>query len=225
MILITGASRGLGLAISHRLMENGHEVLGIARSGTNADFEIKHADVSNFSELKAIAKQLQSKKIELHGLINSAGIASLNLTLFTPPERVESIIKVNLNGTIFSCQAFSPLMIRSKKGSIINFSSIAVALGLSGEAIYAASKAGVESFTRTYAREMSGHGIRVNCIAPGPIDTQLLKGVSKVQIENIIRNQIIQRQFTPADVCDLTDFLISRKSESLSGEVLHVGGV
>ncbi len=225
MIIITGASRGLGLAISQRLIESGHEVLGIARTGTNADFEIKHADVSNFSELKVIAKQLQANKIEVSGLINSAGIASLNLTLFTPPEKVESIIKVNLNGTIFSCQAFSPLMIRSKRGSIINFSSIAVSLGLSGEAVYAASKAGVESFSRTYAREVSGHGIRVNCIAPGPIDTQLLRGVSKSQIENIVRNQIIQKQFTPDDVCDLTEFLISKKSDSLSGEVFHVGGV
>jgi 3-oxoacyl-[acyl-carrier protein] reductase len=225
VIIITGASRGIGLGIAQRLAENGHEILGIARSGTNTDFEIRNADVSNFSELKIIAKQLQAEKNEITGLVNAAGIASLNLTLLTPPEKVESIIRVNLTGTIFSCQAFSPLMIRARRGSIINFSSIAVSLGLSGEAIYAASKAGVESFSRTFARELSGHGIRVNCISPGPIDTELLKGVSDIQIENIIKNQIIQRQFTPSDICDVAEFLISKKSESLSGEVLHVGGV
>jgi 3-oxoacyl-[acyl-carrier protein] reductase len=97
------------------------------------------ADVSDFSELKLIAKQLQSRKIQVTGLVNAAGIASLNLAILTPPEKVESIIRVNLIGTIFACQAFSPLMIRSKQGSIINFSSIAVSLALSGEAVYAAS--------------------------------------------------------------------------------------
>ena len=225
MIIVTGASRGIGAAIAQRLSQAGHDILGIARSEADSEIEIKKADVSNFSELKLIAKELQSRKIEVTGLVNAAGIASLNLAILTPPEKVESIIKVNLIGTIFACQAFSPLMIRAKQGSIINFSSIAVSLGLSGEAVYAASKAGVESFSRTFAREMSGHGIRVNCISPGPIDTALLKGVSDIQIENIVKSQVIQRKFSTSDICDLTEFLISKKSKSLSGEVLHVGGV
>lgn len=225
MIIVTGASRGIGKAIGQRLADNGYDVLGIARSKIDVGFEFIEADVSNFSELKLIAKNLQSRMIEVTGLINAAGIASLNLALLTPPQIVESIVRVNLVGTIFACQAFSPLMVRGKHGSIINFSSIAVSLGLSGEAVYAASKAGVESFSRTFAREMSGHGIRVNCISPGPIDTALLKGVTDIQIADIIRNQIIQRKFSPSDICDLSEFLIGEKSRSLSGEVLHVGGV
>jgi 3-oxoacyl-[acyl-carrier protein] reductase len=225
MIIVTGASRGIGAAIAQRLLDAGHDVLGIARSGTDSGIEIEMADVSDFSELKLIAKQLQSRKIQVTGLVNAAGIASLNLAILTPPEKVESIIRVNLIGTIFACQAFSPLMIRFKQGSIINFSSIAVSLALSGEAVYAASKAGVESFSRTFAREMSGHGIRVNCISPGPIDTSLLKGVTDIQIDNIVKSQVIQRKFSTSDICDLSEFLISEKSKSLSGEVLHVGGV
>ena len=225
MIIVTGASRGIGLAIAQRLSEAGHHILGIARSDIESGFEFKKADVGTFSELKVIAKELQARNIEVTGLVNAAGIASLNLAVLTPPEKVESIVRVNLVGTIFACQAFSPLMVRAKHGSIINFSSIAVSLGFSGEAVYAASKAGVESFSRTFAREMSGHGIRINCISPGPIDTSLLKGVSEDQIEVIIRNQIIQRKFQPSDICDLSEFLLSEKSNSLSGEILHVGGV
>jgi 3-oxoacyl-[acyl-carrier protein] reductase len=225
MIIVTGASRGIGAAIAQRLSEAGHEILGIARTDLDSGIEIRKADVSNFSELKIIAKELHSRKIEVTGLVNAAGIASLNMAVLTPPEKVESIIGVNLVGTIFACQAFSPLMIRAKFGSIINFSSIAVSLGLSGESVYAASKAGVENFSRTFAREMSGYGIRINCISPGPIDTALLKGVTEVQIANIIKNQIIQKKFTPSDICDLSEFLLSEKSASLSGEVLHVGGV
>jgi 3-oxoacyl-[acyl-carrier protein] reductase len=225
VIIVTGASRGIGAAIAQRLSESGHDILGIARSDADSGIEIRKADVSNFSELKIIAKELQSRKIQVTGLVNAAGVASLNLAVLTPPEKIESVIGINLIGTIFSCQAFSPLMIRAKYGSIINFSSIAVSLGLSGEAAYAASKAGVESFSRTFAREMSGHGVRINCISPGPIDTALLKGVSEAQIANIIKSQIIRKKFTTSDICDVTEFLLSDKSASLSGELLHIGGV
>jgi 3-oxoacyl-[acyl-carrier protein] reductase len=225
MIIVTGASRGIGAAIAQRLLGEGQQVLGISRSVSDSGFEHKQADVSSFLELKGIANELKARKIDVTGLINAAGIASMNLTVLTPPEKVKSIIEVNLTGTIFACQAFSPLMIRAKQGSIINFSSIAASLSLSGEAVYAASKAGVESFSRTFARELSGHGVRVNCISPGPIETGLLKGVTDIQIANVIRNQVIQKKFTTNDICNLVGFLISKNSESLSGQVLHVGGV
>jgi 3-oxoacyl-[acyl-carrier protein] reductase len=123
------------------------------------------------------------------------------------------------------CQAFAPLLIRAGGGSIVNFSTIAVALGLQGESAYAASKAGVETFSRTLARELAGHGITVNCVAPGPIATDLLKGVSQDQIDRITDRQIIQRQFTTADVCDVVEVLLDSRSKSLTGQVLHVGGV
>ena len=116
-------------------------------------------------------------------------------------------------------------MIRRLSGSIINFSTIAVALGLKGESVYAASKAGVEGFSRAFAREMADFNIRVNCIAPGPIKTDLLKGVSEDQINAIISQQIIPKDFSPEDVCDLSEFLIGSQSSSLSGQVLNVGGV
>jgi len=115
-------------------------------------------------------------------------------------------------------------MLKNHSGSIINFSSIAVALGLKGESIYAASKAGVEGFTRSFAREVASFNVTVNCIAPGPIDTSILKGVTATQIQNIVSQQIIPRQFTPDAVSDLVELLLDARSRSLSGEVLHVGG-
>ena len=116
-------------------------------------------------------------------------------------------------------------MLRNKTGSIINFSTIAVALGLKGESIYAASKAGVEGFTRAFAREMADFNVNVNCIAPGPIDTNLLKGITTIQINKIVAQQIIQKQFTPDAVSDLVELLLDERSNSLSGQILHVGGV
>jgi 3-oxoacyl-[acyl-carrier protein] reductase len=115
-------------------------------------------------------------------------------------------------------------MLRDKEGSIINFSTIAVALGLKGESVYAASKAGVEGFTRSFAREVADFNVNVNCIAPGPINTNLLKGITYFQIKNIVSQQIIPKQFTPDDVSDLVEVLLDQRSRSLSGQVLHVGG-
>ena len=121
--------------------------------------------------------------------------------------------------------AFFPNNASSKKGSFINFSTIAVALALKGESVYVASKAGVESFSRTFAREMADFNVRVNCIAPGPSQSVLLRGITDKQIEKIISQQIIQKQFQKSDVCDLVELLIDEKSASLSGQVLNIGGV
>ena len=224
MILITGASRGLGRAVAERVMESGEDVLGISRETEVLPFETVACDVSDYNAVKKIAQDLRNQKKEINGVINAAGIASMNLAVTTPASMTQKLIQTNLVGTIHCCQLFAPLMIRQKAGSIINFSTIAVALGLKGESIYAASKAGVEGFSRAFAREMADFDIRVNCVAPGPIKTDLLKGVSDEQIEAIISQQIMPKIFQPGDVCDLCEFLLNPKSKSLSGQVLHVGG-
>ena len=87
-----------------------------------------------------------------------------------------------------------------------------------------ASKAGIEGFSRSFAREAADFNVRVNCIAPGPINTDLLKGVSSEQIDRIVSQQVIPKQFIPSDVCDLVELLLDNKSASLSGQVLNVGG-
>ena len=148
----------------------------------------------------------------------------MNLALTTPSNVAEKIVQTNLLGTIYSCQHFAPFLIRNNSGSIINFSTIAVSLGLKGESIYAASKAGVEGFSRAFAREMSDFNVSVNCIAPGPIKTDLIKGVPEKKISKVISSQIFQKQFNPHDVCDLVEILISDKAKMLSGQVVHVGG-
>lgn len=225
MIIVTGASRGLGYAISKNLINNGQDVFGIARNVENLDFDCASCDISNYDDVKKISRFLKSKKYEINGIINVAGIASMNLALTTPAKTSQKIIEVNLLGTIYSCQLFAPLMLRNRSGSIINFSTIAVPLGLKGESIYVASKAGVEGFTKSFAREMADFNINVNCIAPGPIDTDLIKGVSKQQIQNIIDQQIIKKQFKEDDICNLVDILIDKKTSSISGHILNVGGV
>ena len=197
---------------------------GLSRHVENVPFELMNCDVSSYEDVKQVAQALKRNGKKVSGLINAAGVASMNLAVTTPPSVAKKIIDVNLLGTIYCCQLLSPMIFRHKSGSIINFSSLGVALGLKGESIYVASKAGVEGFTRAFAREMADFNVNVNCIAPGPIETDLLKGVSQALIAKVVSQQILQKQFTPDAVCDLVEILLAPKSKSLSGQVLYVGG-
>ena len=224
MIIVTGASKGLGRAICERLIEKNIAVFGLARNISDVPFAAMSCDVSEYDSVKEVARYLKKQGVTVTGLINAAGIASMNLAVTTPHSVSQRIINTNLLGTIYCCQLLAPLMLRHKQGAIINFSTIAVALGLKGESIYAASKAGVEGFTRAFAREMADFNIPVNCIAPGPIDTSLLKGITATQINHIVAQQIIPRQFKTETVADLVELLLDQRGRSLSGQVLHVGG-
>jgi 3-oxoacyl-[acyl-carrier protein] reductase len=224
MIIVTGASRGLGRAICDRLIEKGMPVFGLARNVDGLPFPAMACDVGNHEDVKAVARDLRKQKVQVDGLINAAGVAAMNLAVTTPQSTTEKVIRVNLIGSIYCCQLLAPLMMRGPGGSIINFSTIAVALGLKGESIYVASKAGVEGFSRSFAREMADFSIRVNCIAPGPIDTALLRGISGGQIEKIVAQQIFQKQYTPEAVCDTVELLLDPRSAAITGEVLNIGG-
>ena len=225
MIIVTGASRGLGQAITERLIERGEEVIGLARNISGLKIDAIECDVSDYASVKNASKEVKRMKKPVKAFINAAGVASMNMAVTTDESTVQKLIQTNLVGTIYCCQLFAPIMLRQKQGSFINFSTIAVALALKGESVYAASKAGVESFSRTFAREMADFNVRVNCIAPGPIRTDLLRGITDAQIEKITSQQVIQKQFQKSDVCDLVELLLDEKSTSLSGQVLNVGGV
>ena len=225
MIIVTGANRGLGKAITERLTKRGEKVVGLTRSTDLVDIECFQCDVSDYEAVKTAARSIKRINKPIKAFINAAGVASLNMAVTTNEATVQKLIQTNLVGTIYCCQLFAPLMMRKRYGSFINFSSIAVALAIKGESVYAASKAGVEAFSRTFAKEMSNFNIRVNCIAPGPIRTDLLRGVTDEQIQNITAQQVITKQFKTADICDLVELLIDDRASSLSGQTLYVGGV
>ena len=225
MIIVTGASRGIGLAISNRLIESGEEVLGISRNIASTKFDTKSIDVTDFKSIKNLSDEIRLSGRKVTAVINAAGIASMNLALMANPLTSINLVNVNFLGTVYSCQAFASLLVRNGGGSVINFSTIAVALHLEGESIYAATKAAVESYSKTVAKELSKFNIRVNCIAPGPIKTELLRGVTQEQINKIVKAQIITNQFEKDDVVDLVDLLLDSKAKSLTGQVFHVGGV
>tara|TARA_Y200000002_G_scaffold373144_1_gene371826 strand:+ start:21371 stop:22051 length:681 start_codon:yes stop_codon:yes gene_type:complete len=222
-ICVIGASRGIGKYLVNHLESQGNNVISLARN-KNECKNIINCDLNDFISIEKAVEEVKNKYKTIYALINVAGIASMNLALATPAEVSRNIINTNLLGTIFSNQLFAPLIIRHGGGRIINFSTIAVKLGIKGESIYTASKAGVESYTRSLAKELSSFNITVNCIAPGPIDTDLIKGVSENQIKKIVDQQIFQKQMTPFDVADQVDLILSEKSRYLSGQVFVLGG-
>lgn len=224
MIIVTGASRGLGRTIADHMVAKGHDVFGLARHTEDLPFPSLECDVADPESVKAASKAIKRLKVPVTALINAAGIASMNLALTTPSESVQKTIGTNLLGTIFTNQCFAPLIVRAGGGSIVNFSTIAVSIGLEGESVYVASKAGVEAFSRTFAREMSGFNVRVNCVAPGPIQTDLTAGLKQQQLDRIINQQVIRKAFDRATVADVVDMLLDERAASLSGQVLHVGG-
>ena len=225
MIIVTGASRGIGKAISERLKKKGNKVIGLVRSTNKNNIDEIECDVSDYDSVKKAALEIKKMKKPVKAFINAAGIVSTKMALATEKSTVQKLIQTNLIGTIYCCQLFAPTMLRHKRGLFINFSTIAVTLALKGESIYAASKAGVEAFSRNFAKEIADFNVRVNCIAPGPIPTDMLKDISDTQIEKITSQQIIPKMFQKSDICDLVEILIDERASSLSGQVLNVGGV
>ena len=222
MILVTGASRGIGRAIYDELGKE-YKVVGLATKEDKSK-SIYGCDISKIDSLKKISNSIKNIDTKLSAIINVAGVASMNLALATPESKVRKIIETNLLGTIFVNQVFAPFLIRNGSGRIINFSTLAVNLAIKGEAVYIASKAGVEGFSRALAKELSPFNITVNCIAPGPIRTDLLKGITDKQIDNIVKQQSFPKVMSPRNVVDQVKLILSKEANYTTGEVFSVGG-
>ena len=229
VMLITGARKGIGKYLAEYYSKNEYQVIGCSRG--LIDFKLDNylhfcLDVTEESSVKKMFTEIRNKYGRLDVLINNAGVNyAQSPLLLVPYESASKTVEVNLLGTFLLSREAIKIMKKKSFGRIVNLGSMAVKHEVKGEAIYTASKAGIEGFSRVFAREMADFNISVNCIAPGPIKTDLIKGVSKKQIEKIISNQIFQKHFTPDNVCDLVEILISDRAKTLSGQVFHIGGV
>ena len=231
IILITGTRKGIGAYLAQHYIAMGERVIGCSRSdpewaGEYAD-NYTHfcADVSDEQAVRSIFSHIRKTYGRLNVLINNAGIASMNHSLLTPLDSVHHVLATNTVGTFLFCREAAKIMRKSKDGRIVNFATVATPLKLEGEAIYAASKAAIVSLTQTLAREYADYGITVNAIGPGPIKTDLIRGVSSEKLENLLMRQAIHRYGTYDDVRNVIDFFLRPESSFVTGQVIYLGGV
>jgi 3-oxoacyl-[acyl-carrier protein] reductase len=158
-------------------------------------------------------------------LINNAGVASMNHILLTPVATVDRIMATNFRGVFLMCREAAKLMQRPRYGRIVNISTIAVPMRLEGEAIYAASKGAVVTFSRVLARELADSGITCNVVAPTPIETDLIQGVPRAKIDSVIERLAIKRLGRFEDVANVIDFFVQPESDYITGQVIYLGGV
>ena len=226
--LITGTRKGIGKYLVEYYVGKGHAVIGCSRF--EADWELPGyhhvlCDVSNEQSVRSMMSTVREKYGRLDHLINNAGIASMNHSMLTPLSTVEDIFGTNVIGTFLFCREASKLMARRKIGRIINFTTVATPLKLEGEAVYAASKAAICSFTEVLARELAPFNITVNAIGPTPIETDLIKSVPKDKMEQLLARQAIPRFGQFSDVSNVIDFYLQESSNFITGQNLYLGGV
>ena len=224
-VIVTGCSSGIGYYLAENIIKSGHKVIGLARNEPKEkyNFIFEKCDVRSLNSVKSFFSKVK-KDTDIYGLLNVAGVAAMNLLVTTPEETINNIINTNLTGTIYCTKEIIPCFVKSKTGRIINFSSFAVKIGLQGESVYVASKAGVEGFTRSIARELAPFNVTVNCISPGPIKTKLTNKVPSSYIDKVIQQQIINKQCTKEDVLKSVKLILNPESDKITGENFVIGG-
>jgi 3-oxoacyl-[acyl-carrier protein] reductase len=228
VVLITGARKGIGRALAEHYLGQGHTVVACSRKEsdlTNDSYTHYCLDVADEAAVQRMFADIAAKNGRLDVLINNAGIASMNHVLLTSTAKAREIMETNFIGTFLMCREAARLMKKNEFGRIVNVASVATPLKLEGEAVYAASKAAVISFTQVIAKELASFGITVNAIGPTPIDTDLIKSIPVEKLDRLVDLQAIKRQGTFADVTNLIDFLIRPESDFITGQVIFLGGV
>ncbi len=231
--LITGASRGIGRAISDAFATSGYRVVGTATTATGAaalqaglggDHLGMVLDVSDKDSIQAFCSELGEAGITPSVLINNAGITRDNLLLRMKDEEWEQVIQTNLSAVFHLCRHFIRPMIKARFGRIINIGSVVGASGNAGQANYAAAKAGLTGFTRSLAQEVANRNVTVNAIAPGMIDTDMTRALTDAQREQMIARIPAARLGRVEEIAGLAVYLASDLAGYITGETVHING-
>lgn len=234
--LVTGASRGIGQAIALGLARQGATVIGTATTERGAqaisDY-LSQASVAgkglvmNVNDQTGVEQALAAIRAqfgEVSILVNNAGITKDNLLARMSDEEWDDVLATNLKSVFRLSRAVLRGMMKARTGRIINISSVVGSMGNSGQANYAASKAGMAGFSKSLAQEIGSRNITVNCVAPGFIDTDMTQALGEAQRANLIEHVPLKRLGTPTDVASAVVFLAGEGAAYITGVTLHVNG-
>lgn len=235
--IITGGSRGIGKAIVEIFVKQGANVAFTYSSSSDAAKAIENklstnsikvksykSDASNFEEAQVLAASVLEEFGSIDILINNAGITKDNLLMRMSEEDFDRVIQVNLKSVFNMTKAVQRTMLKQRKGSIINMSSVIGVKGNAGQSNYAASKAGIIGFTKSMAIELGSRNIRSNAIAPGFIVTEMTNELGEETIKQYFQAIPIKRGGTPEEIANACVFLGSDMSSYITGQVLNVDG-
>lgn len=232
--LVTGASRGIGQAIAKRLANEGYLVIGTATSEKGAaavnDYlqELGGAgrvlNVQDAEQINQLFDSIEKEFGNVQVLVNNAGITQDGLLMRMDDNAWERVLDVNLTSVFRTSKRAMKGMMKARQGRIINITSVVAAMGNAGQTNYTASKAGIEGFTRSLAREIGSRQITVNCVAPGFIDTDMTSELNEALIQSMLNAVPLARLGKPEDIAAAVNFLASEEAGYITGTVLDVNG-
>ena len=231
--IVTGGGQGIGRAISEKLAAEGATVVVTDLVGQNASQTADGlpgavamgVDVTDRQGVQAMADQVVQLFGRIDVLVNNAGWDKASPFVDSEPGDWDRAIAVNLYGVLHTCKAVLPIMAAQGSGAVVNLGSDAGRVGSSGEAVYSAAKGGVIAFTKSLAREMARHQVRVNCVCPGPTDTALFASFAGPKLREALTKAIpFRRLGQPADVANVVAFLASDEAAFVTGQTVSVSG-
>ncbi len=237
IVLVTGGSKGIGKAIvtafaeaddavviNYSKSKNEAEALKEELSQRNDSISIEKADVANYAQVKEMINNVIKKHGRIDVLVNNAGITRDSFLMLMSERDWNDVIDINLTG-VFNCsKAVSEYMISQRGGVIINIASLSGITGLPGQTNYSAAKGGVIAFTKALAKELASFGIRVNAVAPGVIETEIINSLDERIKHNFLSHIPLKRFGRPEEVASVAEFLASQEASYITGETICVTG-
>jgi 3-oxoacyl-[acyl-carrier protein] reductase len=233
-VLITGGSRGIGRVTAMRLLADGYNVAFTYNASTQAaeDFVATdperlfavQADVCNPALADRVVADVVARFGTIDGLVNNAGIRRDALLYTMSPEQWNDVINTNLNGAWAMTKATLPVMMQQRRGAIVNVASLSGLHGVVGQTNYAAAKGALIAMTRSLAREVARSGIRVNCVAPGLVETDMIADLEEDARREMIRAIPMRRVMKPDEVAAGIAFLLGDDASAITGQVLAIDG-
>ena len=232
LVIVTGASRGLGLAICRQLLQQGFTVLALARTLSTdlnalteqygSDLTFVSADLSDLDNIQPLCSELIKQHGRPYALINNAAVGYDGVLATMHNSEINSLLNLNIQAPILLSKYLLRPMLLNQSGRIVNISSIIARTGFNGLSVYAASKAALEGFSKSLAREVGKAGITVNCVAPGYMQTEMTSSLQGDKLESIKRRSPLGRLATPDDAASAVLYLLSEQAAAITGTTITV---